>query len=36
MYNKDAANPNYVVAIGGKKLAFNLPSHGWATVMVKP
>ena len=36
LFNKDAANPNYVVSIGGKKLAFAMPGYGWATVQVKP
>src|SRR5262249_7455499 len=36
MFNKDAAIPNYVVSIGGKKLAFAMPGYGWATVQVKP
>jgi glucosylceramidase len=36
MYNSGAANPNYVVAIGGKKLQFAMPADGWATVKVKP
>ena len=31
MYNSGAAK-NYVVAVGGKKLAFQMPSAGWATV----
>jgi glucosylceramidase len=36
LFNKADANPNYVVAIGGKKLAFALPGYGWATVRVEP
>jgi glucosylceramidase len=36
MYNSGAANAAYVVAIGGKKVQFSMPSAGWATVMVKP
>lgn len=36
MYNSGAANPNYVVQIGGKKLQFAMPGNGWATVKVKP
>ena len=36
MYNSGAANANYVVAIGGKKVQFAMPAAGWATVMVKP
>jgi glucosylceramidase len=31
MYNSGAAK-NYVLAVGGKKLAFQMPSAGWATV----
>jgi glucosylceramidase len=36
MFNSGAANPNYVVQIGGKKLQFAMPMNGWATVKVKP
>jgi glucosylceramidase len=36
MYNSGAANSNYVVAIGGKKLQFAMPASGWATVKYKP
>jgi glucosylceramidase len=36
MFNSGAANSNYVVAIGGKKLQFAMPANGWATVKVKP
>ncbi|MEI9938652.1 MAG: glycoside hydrolase family 30 beta sandwich domain-containing protein [Pseudomonadota bacterium] len=36
MYNSGAANPNYVVAVGGKKVQFAMPAAGWATVKVKP
>jgi glucosylceramidase len=36
MYNKDAANAAYVVAIGGKKYQFAMPANGWATLKVKP
>jgi len=32
----NAAVANFVVAIGGKKVQFNLPSKGWATVKVTP
>ncbi len=35
MFSK-AANPSYVVQIGGKKLQFSMPANGWATVKVKP
>ncbi|HET7540869.1 MAG TPA: glycoside hydrolase family 30 beta sandwich domain-containing protein [Polyangiaceae bacterium] len=31
LYNKDAAKP-YIVAVGGKKLQFQMPSAGWATI----
>jgi len=31
-----AANNNYVVAIGGKKLQFAMPASGWATVKYSP
>lgn len=36
VYNSGAANPNYVVAIGGKKLQFAMPATGWATVSYTP
>jgi glucosylceramidase len=36
MFNSGAANASYVVAIGGKKYQFAMPSNGWATVKVKP
>jgi glucosylceramidase len=36
MYNSGAANPSYVVELGGKKVQFAMPGTGWATVMVKP
>jgi len=36
MFNSGAANANYVVAIGGKKVQFAMPANGWATVKVKP
>jgi len=36
MFNSGAANANYVVAIGGKKLQFAMPANGWATLKVKP
>ncbi len=35
MYNSGAANGSYVVAIGGKKLQFSMPS-GWATIRYTP
>jgi len=31
MYNSGAAKA-YVVAVGGKKLQFQMPSGGWATI----
>jgi glucosylceramidase len=36
MFNGGAANGSYVVALGGKKFQFAMPSHGWATVKYKP
>jgi len=36
LFNSGAANPSYVVAIGGKKVQFAMPANGWATVKVKP
>lgn len=36
MYNSGAANENYVVDIGGKKLQFAMPSTGWATLKYTP
>jgi len=36
MFNSGAANANYVVAIGGKKLQFAMPASGWATVQYVP
>jgi glucosylceramidase len=36
MFNSGAANPNYVVALGGKKFQFAMPGNGWATVKYKP
>jgi glucosylceramidase len=36
MFNSGSANSNYVVAIGGKKLLFAMPSNGWATVKLTP
>ena len=36
MYNSGAANSNYIVQIGGKKLSFAMPAAGWATVKYKP
>jgi glucosylceramidase len=35
MYNSGAANSNFMVAIGGKKLQFAMPGSGWATVVYK-
>jgi len=34
MFNSGGANAAYVVAIGGKKYQFAMPSNGWATVKV--
>ena len=36
MFNSGAANNNYVVAIGGKKLQFAMPGSGWATIKYVP
>jgi glucosylceramidase len=36
VYNSGAANSNYIVSVGGKKIQFAMPQAGWATVMVKP
>ena len=36
VYNSGAANANYIVSVGGKKIQFAMPQAGWATVMVKP
>jgi glucosylceramidase len=36
LYNSGAANDNYVVAIGGKKLQFAMPGAGWATLKYTP
>jgi glucosylceramidase len=36
MFNSGAANNNYVVAIGGKKLQFAMPASGWATIKYGP
>jgi len=36
VYNSGAANDNYVVAIGAKKLQFSVPSAGWATLKYTP
>jgi glucosylceramidase len=35
MYNSGAAS-TYIVAVGGKKLQFSMPSNGWATVDYVP
>jgi glucosylceramidase len=35
-FNSGAANPNYVVDFGAKKVQFAMPSNGWATVQYKP
>jgi glucosylceramidase len=36
MYNSGAANPAYVVSMGGKTFQFAMPANGWATVKYKP
>ncbi len=36
MFNSGAANNNYVVSLGGKKLQFAMPGSGWATIRYKP
>jgi glucosylceramidase len=36
MFNSGAEKSSYVVAIGGKKFQFSMPSSGWATVLYKP
>ena len=36
LINSGAANNNYVVAIGGKRMQFAMPANGWATVKYKP
>jgi glucosylceramidase len=36
MFNSGAANPNYVVALGGRKFTFAMPGNGWATVKYRP
>jgi glucosylceramidase len=36
MFNASAASASYVVAIGGKKFQFAMPSNGWATLKYKP
>jgi glucosylceramidase len=35
-YNSGAANNNFIVAIGAKKLQFAMPANGWATVKYTP
>ena len=35
MYNSGAAGA-YIVSAGGKKLQFDMPGKGWATVVVPP
>jgi glucosylceramidase len=35
-YNRVAANDNFIVAIGAKKLQFAMPANGWATVKYTP
>ena len=36
VYNSGAENKNFIVAIGDKKLQFDMPGSGWATVKYKP
>jgi glucosylceramidase len=36
VYNSGSENKNFIVAIGGKKLQFDMPGAGWATVKYKP
>lgn len=36
LFNSGAANAHYVVAIGGKRLEFSMPSDGWATLKLVP
>jgi glucosylceramidase len=36
MFNSGAANGQYVVAIGGKKLQFAMPGSGWASLKYVP
>jgi glucosylceramidase len=36
VHNSGAANPNYIVSIGGKNVTFAMPGAGWATVKVTP
>jgi glucosylceramidase len=36
VFNSGAANANYVVAFGAKKVQFAMPSNGWASVKYKP
>ena len=36
VYNSGAENKNFVVAIGGKNLQFDMPGAGWATVKYVP
>ncbi len=35
IYNRDAPR-KFVVAVSGKKLAFDMPGNGWATVLCEP
>jgi hypothetical protein len=35
MYNSGAA-ATYILAVGGQKLQFSMPSNGWATVDYVP
>lgn len=36
VFNSGAANDHYVVAVGGKKVQFAMPSNGWATLQLEP
>ena len=36
VYNSGAENKSFIVAIGGKKLQFDMPGSGWATVKYAP
>jgi len=36
MYNSGAENKSFIVAIGSKKLQFDMPGSGWATVKYSP
>jgi glucosylceramidase len=36
VYNSGAENKSFIVAIGTKKLQFDMPGSGWATVKYSP